>query len=128
LDYQAIPVLLQVLAGNFLLLFLYVGCITNQGSIPFGCLLQLLVRLHQGPLLCFLGDSLVYTWDAEGSGDTGSGVFIAEEFKGVGDEIRRYHNGQCRETLGGLLADLPDLGLFSATAEVSGFTEYQHLD
>ena len=38
----------------FLLLLLYMGCTTNQRSIPFGYHLQLLVQGHQCPLLCFL--------------------------------------------------------------------------
>jgi len=34
--------------GNFLLLLLYLGCTTNQRSIPFGNGLRLLVQDHQG--------------------------------------------------------------------------------
>jgi hypothetical protein len=37
--------------GNFLLLLLYLDCITNQSSIPFGYLLHLLVQGHQGPFV-----------------------------------------------------------------------------
>jgi hypothetical protein len=53
-DYQTVHTLTKVLTGNFLLLFLYLGCVTNQRSIPFGFLLQLLVEGCQGPFLCFL--------------------------------------------------------------------------
>ena len=38
--------------------------------------------------------------------------------------VRRYHNSQCRDTFGCLLGELPGLGLFSSTAEVTGFPEY----
>jgi hypothetical protein len=54
-DYQMVPIL--VFTGNFLLLFLYLGCKTNQRNVPFGYLLYLLVQGHQGPLLCFLESS-----------------------------------------------------------------------
>jgi hypothetical protein len=47
---------------------LYLGCTTNQSSIPFGYLLYLLVWSHQG------GSVAVF-----------SGVFIAEEVVGVGE-------------------------------------------
>jgi hypothetical protein len=47
---------------------LYLGCTTNQSSIPFGYLLYLLVWSHQG------GSFAVF-----------SGVFIAEEVGGVGE-------------------------------------------
>jgi len=37
--------------------------------------------------------SSISTRDAEGPADCGSGVFIAEEFDGIGNKrIRRYHN------------------------------------
>jgi len=52
------------------------------------------------------------------------GVFVAEEVDEIGNVVTRYHNGQCRNTLGCLLGELPGLGLFSTTAEVSGFPEY----
>ena len=43
-----------VLTGNFLLPLLYMDCITNQRTIPFGYLLYLQVQGHQDPFLCFL--------------------------------------------------------------------------
>jgi hypothetical protein len=49
-------------------------------------LLQLLVEGCQGPFLCFSGVSSFSTRDAEGLGNCGSGVFIAEEADGVGDK------------------------------------------
>jgi hypothetical protein len=70
-DYQMVPIQTEALAGNFVLLLLYLGCTNNQRSIPFGYLLHLLVQGHQGPLLCFFG------------------VFIAEEVDGVGDKGSR---------------------------------------
>ena len=53
-DYRMVPSLTQVFTGNFLLLLLYLGCTTNQRSIAFWYLFRLLVKGHQGPLLCFL--------------------------------------------------------------------------
>jgi hypothetical protein len=41
------------LTGNFLLLFLYLGCADNQ-IMPFWYLLHLLVQGQLAPLLCFL--------------------------------------------------------------------------
>jgi hypothetical protein len=68
-----------------LLLLLYLGCITNLRSIPFGYIVHLLVQECQGPFLFFLGSS-VSTRDAGWPGDCGSGVFTAEEVDGVGDK------------------------------------------
>jgi len=48
------------------------------------------VQGHLGPLLVF-GVSSISTSDAEGPGDCGSGVFIAEEVDGVGDEGSGCH-------------------------------------
>jgi len=45
-----VPILTYVLAGNFFLLLLYLGYITNQNSIPFGYLLILLVEGQQSPV------------------------------------------------------------------------------
>jgi hypothetical protein len=68
----------------------------------------------------FSGVSSVSTRIAEGPGDCGSGVFIAEEVDGIGDRVSGdNHNGRCRDTLAGTSVGLPDLGLFSVTAEVS---------
>jgi len=90
LDYYTVPTLTQVLTGNFLLLLLDFGCIADQRSIAFGYLIHLLVQRHLGSLL-FFGDSSVSTSDAEGPGGCGSGVFIAEEVDGVGDERSGCH-------------------------------------
>jgi hypothetical protein len=68
---------------SLLLLLLYLGCTTNQSSIPFGYLLQLLVQGHPVPST-FSGVFLVCTRDTEGTGDCGSGVCTAEEANGVG--------------------------------------------
>jgi len=43
--------------GNHLLLPLNLCCATNQRSISLGYLLHLLVRSHQGTLLCFMESS-----------------------------------------------------------------------
>jgi hypothetical protein len=45
-DYRTVPILTKVLTNNFSLLLLYLGCTTNQRSIPFGYLLHLLVEGH----------------------------------------------------------------------------------
>ena len=70
---------MYVLTGKFLLLLLYIGCATNQWISPlpagFGKL---------GSYSVFCGDSLVYTWYAEGAGCCGSGAFLAKEVDGVG--------------------------------------------
>lgn len=49
-DYLLVPILTKVLAHNFLLLFIYLHCTTNQRSSPFRYLVHLLV---QGYILCF---------------------------------------------------------------------------
>jgi hypothetical protein len=51
------PILTRVVRDNFLLLLLSLCCITDQRSIPFGYLLNLLVQGCQGPLLCFVESS-----------------------------------------------------------------------
>jgi len=51
---QCLYVLTCVLTDNFLLLFMYLGCTTNQWSIPFNYFLQQLVQGYQGPRLCSL--------------------------------------------------------------------------
>ena len=53
LDYQMVTTLIWVLTHNLLLLLLFLGCTTNCKSIPFGCLLHLLVQGYQGLFLCF---------------------------------------------------------------------------
>jgi hypothetical protein len=65
-----------------LLLLLDFGCVTDQRSTAFGYLIHLLVQRHLCPLP-FFGVSSISTSDAEGPGDCGSGVFIAEEVDGV---------------------------------------------
>ena len=45
--YQTVLILTKVLAHNFSLLILYLGCKTKKKSIPFGYLLQLLVLEHE---------------------------------------------------------------------------------
>jgi hypothetical protein len=111
--------------GNCLLLLLYLGCTTNQRSIPFGYLLQLLVQGHQG-LICVFWSSSISTRDAEGPGNCGSGVFVAEEVEVAGD--KGSGSTTCRDTLEGVFGELSRLRLFSSTAEVSGFLKCQHLD
>lgn len=64
-----LPILTKVLTGNFLLLLLYLGCTTNQGSISFGYICNLLVLGHHGPFVF-------------------SGVCVAEELE-VGYGVRR---------------------------------------
>jgi hypothetical protein len=70
---------------------------------------------------------------AAGSGTSGffslfsGGVFVAEEVWNRRRKVWRYHNGQCRDTLGCLLGELLGLRMFS-TAKLSGFPEYQYLD
>jgi len=54
LNDQTVPTLVYVLTGNFLLLPLNLGCTSNESSIPFRYLLQLLGQGHQVPLLCFM--------------------------------------------------------------------------
>ena len=42
-----------------------------------------------------------------------SGVFIAEEVDGVGDKgVKRYQNGRCTDTLGGLFEPVLEVCLF----------------
>jgi hypothetical protein len=69
--------------------------------------------------------SSLSTCHAEGPGYCGSAVFIAEQV-GVGEtgsgdtktvDVQKHFFGQ-----------LPELGLFSSTAKVSGFPEYQLLN
>jgi len=68
-EYQMVPILIQVLTGNFLLLELLLHCSTNQRSIPFGYFFHLMVLASSGPSSVFSGD------------------FIAEEMKRVEDEV-----------------------------------------
>jgi hypothetical protein len=53
LNFQAVPVLTEVLTGNLVLL-LCVGCTIDQGSIPFGYLCQLQFQGHWGPFLILM--------------------------------------------------------------------------
>jgi hypothetical protein len=46
-EYQMMRILVEVLTGNFLLLYLYFGCTTNQSDIPFGYFLLLLFHGHK---------------------------------------------------------------------------------
>jgi uncharacterized integral membrane protein len=46
LGYQMAYILTLVFKGNFLLLLVYLGCATNQRSIPMGYLLHLLGQGH----------------------------------------------------------------------------------
>ena len=82
----------QGLTSSCLLLLLYLGCITNQSSIPFEYIsFYLLVQGHKGPILCFLELYGRSTWRS-----------------------RRYHNSWCTTyTLGGhfLLTCLWDLSV-----------------
>jgi hypothetical protein len=57
----------EVLPSNFLLLLSHFGCTTDQRSIPFGYLLNLLAQGHQSPS-AFSG---VYT-EVNGAADKGS--------------------------------------------------------
>jgi hypothetical protein len=58
----------------------------------------------------FSAVSSVCTSNADGSGDCGSGVFIAEDV-GVGDKwLGDTHNSLCRDCLGGCFGGYPDLG------------------
>jgi len=70
-------------------MLLYLGCTTDQRSIPFGYLLQLMV---QGPLLF-------------------SGVFKTQNVDGR-QGVRRYHKGGCTDTLEGLSERVPEICLF----------------
>jgi hypothetical protein len=70
----------QVHTSNFVLLLLYLGGITNQRSITFGCIHLLLDQWHQVPSFLGVGGVCsVLTSDAEGSG-----FFITEKVDGVG--------------------------------------------
>jgi hypothetical protein len=53
-DNEMVPIRTSVIAGNFLLLLLYLRCKAYQRCITFGCLIHLLVQGHQFPLLYFL--------------------------------------------------------------------------
>jgi hypothetical protein len=75
----------------------------------------------------------VCTRDAEGPGDCGSGVFIAEEVDGVGGkgsgDITTINAETCLEALlEVIIVETSNLGLFSSTANRLGFLEYQLLD
>jgi hypothetical protein len=59
---------MYVLTGKFLLLLLYIGCATNQWISPLPAGSGMF-----GSYSVFCGDSLVYTWYAEGVGYKGSG-------------------------------------------------------
>jgi hypothetical protein len=109
-----------------LLLTLYFGCTTRPRNIPVGYLLHLLVQRHHGSLPYIYPPphiSSASTRGAKGQGDYGPDIVIIEEVDGV--VVRKYHNSHCRDTLGGLFEGLPDLGLFSPSAEVSRFSEHQ---
>jgi hypothetical protein len=82
------------------LLVIYFGCTTNQRSIPFGCLLQLLVQGIRDPFcFCFSGVSSVFPRDAAEPGECGSGVFVTEEVRGAGDKASGDTARVCVETL-----------------------------
>jgi len=102
-------------------------CPTDQSSIAFLYLLQLLVQWHLGPLLFFLG---VYSDSTRNAGpiDCGSGVFTDEEINGVGDMGSRDTATIDVQMLLKVCLKDPHLGLFSSTAEVPVFLEYQLMD
>lgn len=70
----------------------------------------------------FSGVSSVSTWDAERPGDCESGVFIVDA---VGD---KRSEDNTTVDVGIRLWKILDLGLFSTTAGVKEFLEYQFLD
>ena len=108
---------------NFLLLFLYFGCTTNQRNILFGCLHQLLVQGHRGPLQCFL-ESLQFTVDALVQGDSRWGVFIVEEVERAGSKLTvEVTEDSWNHRIYWMLpmSKLPELGSFSSTAKMSSF-------
>jgi hypothetical protein len=82
-----------------MLLNLCLGCTTDGRSIPFRCLLQLLVQGHQCPLLCFV-ETLQFR----------PGMLKDQEPMWIRNlhscrccsgrqVVRRYHNSRCREAL-----------------------------
>jgi hypothetical protein len=56
MDYLTVPIVM------LLVVQLYTGCTTNKRSIPFGCLLQLLVQGHRGPFVYFLESCQFLLW------------------------------------------------------------------
>jgi len=96
-----------------MLLNLYVGRTTDGRSVPFRCLLHLLVQGHQCPLLCFV-ETLQFL---PGMLKDQEPVWIKSLHScrcwcSGRQVVRRYHNSPCREALEAFLG-LPDLGLFS---------------
>jgi hypothetical protein len=68
------------------------GCTSYQRNISFW-ISPLAAGSGALRSLYFSEVSSISTKDVEGPADCGSGVFIAEEFDGIGtDGIRRYHN------------------------------------
>jgi len=70
----------------FFVTVLYLGCTSNQRSIPVGYLIQLLVLSCQGPFLFFSGVSSISISNTKVPEDCGSQVIIVEEPDGVGDK------------------------------------------
>lgn len=70
-----------------MLLLLYLGCISNERSIPFCYLLHLLVQTHRVLLLCFLESSLLKKLEWE---TRGPGILLEAFFKLVA-EICLFH-------------------------------------
>jgi hypothetical protein len=74
----------------------------------------------------FSGVCSLFKRDAKGPGDCWSGVVIVEEVDGVGDKGSGDTTIVNLETvLEAFLENVWTLELFSSTAEVSGFLEYQ---
>lgn len=97
-------------------LIIYLGCGINQRSIPFASPPVAGSGASATPSV-FSGVSSFSNRDAERPEDFRSGVSIAEEVGGVGDE-GSGDNGQYRDTLGGPFK----MSLRSAsTAKVTGF-------
>jgi len=71
---------------QLLVLLLHLGCTTNQRSIPFGYLLQLLVQGHKYSLVCFV-EFLRFLPGMQKNQETGTGTGTAEEGDGVGDKV-----------------------------------------
>lgn len=70
--------------------------------------------------LCVFYSPSVFIRKTEGPGDCGSSVFTDEEFDGAEDKGSGDTTIVNENTLGDLL---PDLGLCSSAADISGFTQ-----
>jgi len=83
----------------FLVLLLHLGCTTNQRSIPFGYLLQLLAQGHKCPLVCFV-EFLQFLPGIPKNQETVEQEQLKKvmEMEKRGQQIR---NMCCRQTLGG---------------------------